>query len=705
MKPNLRRPEQQPDAEFFTELRERFRLGLEADATDRKDAEADVRFAAGDQWDARVKRARVKAKRPVLTENRLAPSIAQIVNDGRENKPSIQCTPMDGATEQTAEYFQGRIRQLEYECDADVAYDSAREQQVTCGRGFYRVCTYAEAGDEQKQRAAIEPIDNQFSVVWDPAAKRYDLEDADWWFVVRPISQDQHERDFGKDTTASRQGFYLEGGENPAPQWMGLGGDSRMVQVADYYYRDYDELTDDGYPTVKICATNGVEVLDETDWIDPEGVIPIIPQFGKQLVVDDEKRNYSLIRNAKDPQKLVNLYASNIAEQIAQMPKNPYVAAEGQIAGREQEWEEINEVARAVVQYKTRAANGDPAGPPTRSNNEPPIQALVTGYLQAIDAVKATMGIFDASLGAGPGDTAGVAIQKRQKESDVGNFHFSDNEARSRKKLGRILLRILPILDGSEPGERPVRAHDGKVKMHQINQPYVDAKTGRPAMVDLASPGKHAIAISTGPSYNSQRQEENERQGDLIKAAPELLWVLGDLYFRTSDGPGAQEMADRMERAIGLKSPGLIDAKDGDPRQQLQQAMQKAQQIGQQNQQLIQEVHKLAQILETRQAEADAKFNIEALKSWTQLRVAEINASVKTGIADADREGAQLEQVFNQAHEVGIEAMQHAHTVLQNQHQQDMQLDQQAQQQAQQTGQRPEEPVIPPNQPMIRATP
>jgi hypothetical protein len=689
----------QPGDEFFATLRERFTFGLEQDRTDREEAQEDVRFASGglNQWDPKVVKAR--KKRPVLTENRLGPSIAQVVNDGRQNKPSVLCSAMDGGTEKTAEYFQGRIRQLEYECDADIAYDTSREHQVTCGRGFYRVTTRYRGRGSEEQYISIEPIENQFSVIWDPAARRYDLDDADWVFVIRTMSRDQHERDFGSDTLASKQNFFLDG-DNPAPGWMGIGTAGNLVQVADYYYRDYDDLDDDGEPTVRVCVTNGIEKLDETTWIG--STIPVIPLWGKQIVVDDEKRTYSLIRQAKDPQKLVNLYVSNIAEQISQMPKTPYMVAEGQIAGRESEWETINDVQRAVVQYKTRSTSGDPAGPPQRVVNEPPIQALVTGYLQAIDAVKATMGIFDASLGAGPGNAPGIAIHYRQGESDIANFHFADNEARSRKKLGRILLEIIPAIDGEQPAEKPVRDPAGKVSLVKINQPHLDGKSGELVHHNLHV-GRYEVAVATGPSFPSQRREENDRQGEIIKAAPELLWVLGDLYFSTSDGPGADQMAERMQRAIALKSPGLIDADQGDPRQALQQAQQQAQTLHQQNQQLVAEVHKLAQILETRQAEADSRFQVEALKSWTQLRVAEIGIASKTGMAAADREGAQLEQMFNQAHEVGLSAMQHAHTVLQNQHAQDAQMDQADPAQADPgapSGVTPA-PVIPPRQPQF----
>jgi hypothetical protein len=40
---------------------------------------------------------------------------------------------------------------------------------------------------------------------------------------------------------------------------------------------------------------------------------------------------------------------SNIAEQISRVPKVPYLAAEGQLVGHEDEWAEINDVERAVV--------------------------------------------------------------------------------------------------------------------------------------------------------------------------------------------------------------------------------------------------------------------------------------------------------------------------------------------------------------------
>jgi hypothetical protein len=61
-------------------------------------------------------------------------------------------------------------------------------------------------------------------------------------------------------------------------------------------------------------------------------------------------------------------------------------------------------------------------------------------------------------------ETSGIAIDSRKRESDNANFHFHDNEARSRNHIGRILLAPIPELDKGK-GNRAVRSEDGKTTM------------------------------------------------------------------------------------------------------------------------------------------------------------------------------------------------------------------------------------------------
>jgi len=83
------------------------------------------------QWPADIRAQREAEGRPCLTIDRLGPVIRQVVNDSRQNKPSIKVHPADsGADVDTAEVINGLIRNIEYTSNADVAYDTAVETAV-----------------------------------------------------------------------------------------------------------------------------------------------------------------------------------------------------------------------------------------------------------------------------------------------------------------------------------------------------------------------------------------------------------------------------------------------------------------------------------------------------------------------------------------------------------------------------------------------
>ncbi len=698
--------------EFMRLARERYTYALAVDKIDRDEAAEDVRFVAGDQWHEEARKAREAADRPVLTENRLGIYTAQVVNDGRQSKPAIRLTPMDGGTKETAEMLQGRIRHIEYETDADIAYDQAREHQVTSGRGFIRVTTrYKKKSRQQELR--IEPISNQFSVLWDPDAREYDKSDAEWWFVLTVKSKDKFKRDHGASEIVANN-FYTDI-ENPAPEWVGVGANGGSVQVAEYWLKEHkqreccqlatgatawaDELNeaDQAFVTdrwqeddvaVRQYIIDGVEIHDETKWIG--STIPIIPLWGKELTVEGKRRTYSLVRFAKDPQRLVNLYVSNIAEQIAQMPKNPYLAAEGQTTNHEEEWENINNTPTPVVHYRpvVVTVNGQQVMVPMphRETNEPPIQALTVGLNQAIDAMKAAMGIFDASLGNRGNETSGIAIQRRAKEADNANFHFHDNEARSRKALGRVLLELIPIVDA---GEKTVmtRSEDGKTKPVKVNTPlpYRDEESGEMVHHQL-SQGEYAPAVSTGPSFTSQRQEAFDTYSQIANSDKNFMGVAGDILFRNLDAPGSDQIADRYEQ--GVIPPQLRPQKPGQQQPQIPPQVQaQLQGYAQMVDQLTNTVHQQAQVIEQKTIDSQTKkwiaslgaqveltklqatLNSKGAETMLQAEMAKIGDQLaasqaaflqrtqqdhEAGLASADRQHQQTMQAGDQQHQVAM---------------------------------------------------
>ncbi len=688
-------PRTAPD--FLDLARRRYQLGLDYDQIDRQAAEQDNVFANAtdegkEQWDQVPLRLRTTLNRPVMQWNRIPTYVQQVVNDGRQNKPAIKISQGVNGTKPTAEYYQDRIRQIEYDSNADIAYDTARDQQVTSGRGFIRVYTERIPGTWDKQKICVERIDNQFSVVFDPAAIKYDRSDAEFCFVISQISKAEHIRRYGPKSVVNQLDFTnMPGGQNPAPGWIAVGDNNDLIQIAEYWVKEYpkeeqlllsaneipvwkSDLTDEQYATfkrngnirksrmesktkIKRYVINGAEILEEGDWIGSS--IPIVPIWGREATVKGVRRTFSLIRMAKGPQKLVNLYVSNIAELIAQMPKAQWEAPIGSIAENHlNNWRDSGFDPRAILWYLQYDEEGRLLNRPERPVSEPPIQALTIALQQAIDGIKAAMGIYDASLGARSNETSGVAIERRKKSAEIVNFHFSDNEARSRKRIGEILIEAISIID--QPGDQvTLRSEDGKTRIVPVGEKYADPKSGEEVVHDL-SQGDYGVAISTGPTYDSQRQEIYERDLALIQANPELMFIFGDQMLASDDAPGSAERAERMKRAIEMRTPGLVQA----PGQKQQIPPEVQQQIaGLQKE--VADVHAFAQEQHRLATEKTEELAIKKYTVDEQEKTKRMVEAAKLGSAEARVELEATVELTSEerdrAHELEIQEREHAH--------------------------------------------
>ena len=167
------------DKDDIKEALEQYDSATEAWADNYNNALDDLRFARlGEQWPDQVLRDRELEGRPCLTINRMPSFIRQVVNDSRQNKPSIKVHPADDfADPATSEVMNGLIRNIEYTSNADVAYDTAFESAVSAGFGFYRISTDYAHDDSFDMDIRIERVANPFSITFDPSSMEADSSD------------------------------------------------------------------------------------------------------------------------------------------------------------------------------------------------------------------------------------------------------------------------------------------------------------------------------------------------------------------------------------------------------------------------------------------------------------------------------------------------------------------------------------------------
>lgn len=168
------------ESDVLSTARARLNMAISAYSESREDEIDDLRFFAGSpdnhwQWppDVLATRGAVQGQtinaRPCLTINKLPQHVRQVTNDQRQNRPAIKIIPVDDkADTEVADIFDGLMRHIEYISDADVAYDTACENQVAYGEGYIRLLTEYCDSDSFDQDIKIGRVRNSFSVYMDP---------------------------------------------------------------------------------------------------------------------------------------------------------------------------------------------------------------------------------------------------------------------------------------------------------------------------------------------------------------------------------------------------------------------------------------------------------------------------------------------------------------------------------------------------------
>jgi hypothetical protein len=620
---------------ILEEAKARFELAQEAESEIRKQALEDLEFRAGKQWPDEIKQDRERDGRPCLVINRLPQFIQQVTNDQRQNRPSIKVHPVDdNADLETAKIIQGLIRHIEYNSNAEVAYDTAFESAASGGFGYFRVITDFVDPKSFDQEILIKRIRNPFSVYFDPYSSEPDGSDASWAFITEDLSKEDFKSKYPDSKLAIESDWDSIG--NSTPSWIKEGS----VRVAEYFYKSTEEKTlhllDSGesvleeeleealqakalqgqpaqsvrtrktqVPVIKWCKLNGFEVLEETQW--PGTYIPIVPVYGNELYVNGKRILESVIRNAKDPQRMLNYWKSAETEAIALAPRAPFIGAEGQFEGFENDWANANRRNYPYLQYRPVSLNGQPQPPPQRQAFEPAVQAITQASMMAADDLKATTGIYDASLGAQSSDSSGIAIQRRNTQAQTSNFHFIDNLSRSIKHAGRILVDLLPKVYDTARTARII-GDDGEQKIVQINQPFTD-ESGKP-MIYALDVGRYDVTVDVGPSFASKRQEAATSMLDVARSYPQLMQVAGDLFVKNMDWPGAQELADRIKKTIPANL--IDDPKKGQPLPPQVQAQM--QQMNQMIHQLTDHLNEANEIIKTKKLDLEHRERIELMK-------------------------------------------------------------------------------------------
>ncbi|GAG07964.1 unnamed protein product, partial [marine sediment metagenome] len=198
-------------------------------------------------------------------------------------------------------------------------------------------------------------------------------------------------------------------------------------------------------PKIKWCLMIHNKILDKVhDW--PGKYIPIVVETGKEVNIKGQSKTRGMVRFAKEPQQMYNFWSSAYTEEIALIPKAPYLMTATMLGKNQTQWDLASEKNFPYLLYEAdpRIAGGKPQREP------PPVlsTAIANELVRMEHDIMSAMNIYQASLGDEGQEKSGKAILARQKQGTTGSYTYTDNFQSALIHSTKIILDLIPyVLD------------------------------------------------------------------------------------------------------------------------------------------------------------------------------------------------------------------------------------------------------------------
>jgi len=247
------------------------------------------------------------------------------------------------------------------------------------------------------------------------------------------------------------------------------------------------------------------------------------------------------------------------------------------IAGLEAIWDRASIDSRAYLPYNDIDEEGQPVAPPTRSNVTINLQNHIVGAQEALRDLEATIGMYQANLGAPSNEQSGVAIDARKEQGEASTAHFPQNLAASLGQVGRIVIQMAAKLIDTKRQQR-ILGIDMKPGSVTIDPEQQEAlrQTDQGVIIN-PNVGKYDVRVVVGASYSTQRSQAQAALSEVMRNNPDMTPAIAPLWAQSLDIPHADKLAQVLTAMAPAPVQAILNpdsAKQPKPEQLLQQVHQ-----------------------------------------------------------------------------------------------------------------------------------
>ncbi len=570
----------------------------------------DMNFTLRDQWTAVERSEFTRLFKPAMTFNKLYDPIKKIIGEQRKNKPDLMVRSLTGKAKQPQiDMRSDLIRTIAYQSQSDLVYQAAFKSALLMGFGAFQVKLDYETPTSFNRVVRLESIPDPIRCSWDPTAllphkgdgnfcsRNYiftrDEFFATYPYISNPVSYiDPYMLlDFQwqtRDTIIVNDYFEKEwyplklyklstGGAVTEDQWdemekafarqMEIVGDSEIREMLRREKpRIVNERQTQDYQIMHYRMIRN-QIIDFSEWPSKQLPIPFVD--GDSYYIEGRQYTKSFIHDARDAQKSLNYFGSEIAADIKNRRREQWIGTPDNIIGNEQIWRNP-ELQNGILLSRPDPKTGQLPQKTAPWDLSP---ALMANFQRAGQDVREIMGFSENEALQGH-DMSGKARRERKLEGSMSAYVYFDNLNQAIAQGGRIILDLLPYVVGDDERHMVVTKADGKTKSMVFNEEKEEG-----FIENKLEPGEYDIEIDTGPSFAVQKEVAIEFLQETLQAYPQAFPLIADLWVKNLDVQFQPQMEERFKTLV---PPQILAKEEGkpapppqpDPQQQAMQAQQ-----------------------------------------------------------------------------------------------------------------------------------
>lgn len=577
-------------ADSIKEAQKLYLDAMEASSQQREQMEEDLRFSDPSdpqQWDEAIKRTREAdpgGARPCLVFDQTGQYVSNVAGQIEQRPPALHAIPVEGgADKRVAEQLDGFYRHIEHASRAQQHYARALTSAARAGVGYLVVRPEYVNRALNWQEPRIGSEGDPLRVVFDPWSVELDGSDANFGFLLTPFSHREFEAKWPKaekisfsdenrtyirderESIVVAEAWQAENKTTNMIIFIGADGEETAATEDDYwlackqsgYQLEVTRTYKDTYRCVKWSRMSGSEMLTkETEY--PASGIGIVPVYGYVGWANGRMKYCGIPRRAMAPQRSYNFHMSEMHAHMATAPKAAWMVSTRAVKGLEPLWDRSSVDQRAWLPFNDMDETG-PIVPPSRPQLSINLANIMQGADRALADIQASLGMYQANLGAPSNETSGVAIEGRKQQGEASTAHFPAHLAAGIGQVGKLVMEMIPRLIDTKRQLR-ILGIDNAPSNITLDPGQAEAlQETDQGLVINPNVGRYDVRVVVGASFSTQRQQAQAAFTEMMRANPNMTPAIAPLWAQTLDVPYADKLAQVLTAVAPPEVKAILD--------------------------------------------------------------------------------------------------------------------------------------------------